>query len=345
MKKSLLALCYLLFINTGLFGQNLVPNPSFEGYTSLPCGWLLYTNPNCMNLHNWTLPNFGSTDVFSTLVDSTCYSSCFSNNMYSVGRQPPRTGDVMSAILTSGGPLSNYSGDYREYLQVKLSSPMVVGEAYYAELYVSLGDDVTIASNNIGMCFLTDSIFENQVGVLDYIPQVNETNVIYDTSNWVLVSGEFIATEPFEYLILGNFYDQDATNRVDLGYGGTEWNIVSTRYFIDDVLVKNIDCLTDPNDTTLCLPEPEVVSFSLPNVLTPNNDGKNDVFIPIKITGVVEMKTLIFNRWGNKVFETNNSNIEWTGDDVSDGVYFWMINYRDKDGKQSTINGHVSLFR
>ncbi len=54
--------------------------------------------------------------------------------------------------------------------------------------------------------------------------------------------------------------------------------------------------------------------YELPNVFTPNGDGKNDLFVPITPFKYVDSIQLhIYNRWGEKVFGTNNPSINWNG--------------------------------
>jgi gliding motility-associated-like protein len=71
--------------------------------------------------------------------------------------------------------------------------------------------------------------------------------------------------------------------------------------------------------------------YILPNVFTPNGDGKNDLYtprLPYRFVDKVDMK--IYNRWGNLVFETANPNINWNGTEqstkkeVKEGVYFYV---------------------
>ncbi len=93
---------------------------------------------------------------------------------------------------------------------------------------------------------------------------------------------------------------------------------------------------------------PEVVctgTLVMPNVFTPNHDGRNDLFIPISFRGIVSMHTTIRNRWGQVIFETNVSSIRWDGRDVPDGTYFWTANYVDVDGNRNSAEGYVTLLR
>ena len=60
----------------------------------------------------------------------------------------------------------------------------------------------------------------------------------------------------------------------------------------------------------------------------PNGDGKNDLFFPLKNSGVIQVKFIVFNRWGEKLFSTENPSINWNGFDsngknLNDGVYYY----------------------
>ena len=61
----------------------------------------------------------------------------------------------------------------------------------------------------------------------------------------------------------------------------------------------------------------------LPNVITPNNDDKNQYF---QIGHVFQSATLeIFNRWGKKVYESQNYPNNWHGQGLTSGVYYYSI--------------------
>ncbi|MBX2898529.1 MAG: gliding motility-associated C-terminal domain-containing protein [Cyclobacteriaceae bacterium] len=61
----------------------------------------------------------------------------------------------------------------------------------------------------------------------------------------------------------------------------------------------------------------------VPNIFTPNNDGHNDVFEIRNLP--VNSKLIITNRWGKQVFASSNYQNDWTGDDASDGVYYYQL--------------------
>ncbi len=94
-------------------------------------------------------------------------------------------------------------------------------------------------------------------------------------------------------------------------------------------------------------PENIDVILELPNVITPNNDGSNDYFIPVNIEGIKSMNTTIYNRWGKIVYSTDKLNIEWDGknnnQEVANGVYFYTCEYKGLNEKSYSVNGTVTV--
>ena len=100
----------------------------------------------------------------------------------------------------------------------------------------------------------------------------------------------------------------------------------------------------------------EEFSYVLPNVITPNNDGYNDVFEP-KVTGlslITGAKTVIFNRWGNILCDTDDPLIQWDGKnkltkmDCPAGTYFYVadITYQGPTGEETLhLQGSITLVR
>ncbi len=69
--------------------------------------------------------------------------------------------------------------------------------------------------------------------------------------------------------------------------------------------------------------------FYTPNSFTPNNDGNNDIFAPIT-NGIDSLHFMIFNRWGEKIFESNDFTPwdgKFNGEDVVSGIYSWSAYY------------------
>jgi len=82
----------------------------------------------------------------------------------------------------------------------------------------------------------------------------------------------------------------------------------------------------------------------IPNIFTPNGDGVNDKFI-IKTEGINDYRFVIYNRWGTKVFETEDAEEAWDGDNFSDGVYYYVLTGTEQtlDEKEVQYQGSVTL--
>lgn len=94
--------------------------------------------------------------------------------------------------------------------------------------------------------------------------------------------------------------------------------------------------------------------YKLPNIFTPNNDGSNDVFRPFPYDLVRKIEITIYNRWGVPVFETEDPDINWDGNDknsnnnCSDGVYFYVCQVYEQrlSGEiKREIRGTITLIR
>lgn len=91
--------------------------------------------------------------------------------------------------------------------------------------------------------------------------------------------------------------------------------------------------------------------FFVPNSFTPNYDGRNDVFMA-QAFGVYEtesFKMVIFDRWGNKLFQSGDINTGWDGtkhgEVLQQDVYVYEINYKDTSGKSHVKTGSVNLIK
>lgn len=86
----------------------------------------------------------------------------------------------------------------------------------------------------------------------------------------------------------------------------------------------------------------------VPNAFTPNGDGMND-FFGAKGGNFKTFELLVFNRWGELIFEGNHIDDWWDGtykgEKVQDGVYVWKIRYEDFNGNIEVIYGHVTTIR
>jgi gliding motility-associated-like protein len=91
-------------------------------------------------------------------------------------------------------------------------------------------------------------------------------------------------------------------------------------------------------------------SLVFPNVFTPNGDGVNDYFEIDKLEPdhYLGRELVVYNRWGKKVFESNNYLNQWDGAGAPDGTYFFIFRYSFAFAstlEEKEVSGSVTILR
>lgn len=130
-------------------------------------------------------------------------------------------------------------------------------------------------------------------------------------------------------------------------------SIAHTYSMVGTYCVKLIasDTITGCKDSSsLCM---DILNENIPNVFTPNDDGVNDVWqFNLGKENTLE-NISIYNRWGNIIEDLNtqtNSWIRWDGRTTSgiacsEGIYFYILEYKNIRNETFTKNGFLHLFR
>ncbi|NPV13214.1 MAG: hypothetical protein HPY57_15750 [Ignavibacteria bacterium] len=125
-------------------------------------------------------------------------------------------------------------------------------------------------------------------------------------------------------------------------------NIIENNILYNDdiVSIKTDSTYTDSllvDTTNIGIIKP---TYYLPTAFSPNGDGVNDEFfvVGVDLTNI-NFQLLIYDRWGNKVFETMTPDYKWTGDNYKQGVYIWIFRYQDNDGIIHIDKGQVTLIK
>ena len=115
--------------------------------------------------------------------------------------------------------------------------------------------------------------------------------------------------------------------------------------------ISDFGCI---DSTQVFIPFDEQEIFYVPNTFTPDGDNFNQTFTPIFYSGFdpYNFEMLIFNRWGEVIFETRDCTKGWdgsyglSGSDSQDGVYTWKIIYKNPEtDERKIVVGHVTLLR
>ena len=120
-------------------------------------------------------------------------------------------------------------------------------------------------------------------------------------------------------------------------------------YLVELIAYSPLGC---PDTAYATIQVDEEVIFYVPNTFTPDADDFNETFQPVFTSGFdpYDFTLLIFNRWGEIVFESHNAEIGWDGTYngglVQDGTYTWTIEFKTlANDERKKVVGHVNILR
>ena len=226
------------------------------------------------------------------------------------------TGDslVLSAQATPITALINWTGPagFHSNLSMPVINPLTISNTGYYDCYCSLDGCSIKDSTNVTIHAMPSSI-------------VRDTFIC---GNGVLINGTYPGA--ITYLWSDGFSSSTHT----ISASGTYWitYTLSTSCIFTDTFHITIkeNQLTD----------------TLPNIITPNNDQINDVIDYGKYQ-FSAFQIDIYNRWGNKIFESADPACVWQPTCV-DGTYFYIISYRMACGTEDdpkTRRGYITVIR
>lgn len=102
------------------------------------------------------------------------------------------------------------------------------------------------------------------------------------------------------------------------------------------------------NSDTVCVKVTQDWNIYIPNAFTPNNNGVNDVFMPVGY-GIEEIALQIFDRWGVLIFSCNDKTQGWNGT-YKNGlckpdVYVYKVRFTTMNHREEYRTGHFTLLR
>lgn len=291
--------------------QNLVPNSSFEQYSICPdledqveraTGWSKYSESS-------STPDY--------------YNACATPPYFSV----PQAGGGYQQAHNNGnafiglGTFTRITANHREMVGIQLSQPLTIGQKYFISFYTVMSEQYTGSdyfghpANNIGIRLSTVSYNGSNPAPINNIAHVYSSTVINDSINWNLISGSIIADSAYNYLIVGNFFDDASTDTINYNCGSC-LNYYSY-YYVDDICVST--------DSALCNTIQSIPEIGLQHSIAypvPANQ-----FIYLKVNGSIE-SGIIVNVLGqtvtafNSTYKNKENEIEIDCSAWPTGVYF-----------------------
>ena len=259
-------LLLLLAVYTPCQAQNLVPNPSFEQYNKCPdiISGIEYS-PNYTSftyIKDWASPaKTGSPDYFNSCAPSSSYVTVPIN---AFGTQAARTGNAYAGIIAWDGRNinGNMTIDFAEYLQCKLTQPMVAGKRYCVTFFVNNAVSNTsynfVGIDKVSVNFSKTKPTENNGFSLNLNQHIsnNAGSYITDTAGWVKVDGVYAAQGGEEWLTLGWFNNGTPPSfQPVLPTSPNSADKYRSYLFVDDVTVveiKSFDTTKNVHDSTWC---------------------------------------------------------------------------------------------
>ena len=232
---------------------------------------------------------------------------------------------------------------------------------------VSLGNDTTLCTNatlvldagvNQGAVFLWSTLAQTQTIIASspgkYYVDVTRDNI--KVSDTIIVS--YVSFAPLTILNSQLSFCPDTDPEIQLNPTFTEtqymWQDGSTTlpytitqaggYWLErynqgckirDVILVTSDCS---------------VKMSIPNVITPNGDGVNDIWSIEHMNNSLNATVVIYNRWGNIVWKASGNTFQWDGTNyrngnlLPDGTYFYIIDLKN-DLQNKSLTGYVQIIK
>ncbi len=374
-----------LYVN-GSANNNWFPDPSIQNFgdqnpTAIPQSTTKYyvevtTFDGCVYLDSVTIttinnlptPNV-SNDTIICLNDQIILSASGGNTYewYPPNLIASSVGNTATTNIFSDGTIyvnvSNACGTVQDSVQIQI-----------IDVYPQVSPDTTICPNDSALIWASGGSTyswspENSLSS----PNSNQTYAFpeTDTEYFVTVSNidgcsKTLSTNVLLYSlpevnILTNSFQNYGT---EVQLNGQSNGISFLWETIDSVYCQ--DCLTTftkPEQTSTyilhvtdengCVNSDTITIYLdgviyVPNTFTPNGDGIND-FFEIKGKEIVTFNLLIFNRWGQLIFESDALNKQWDGtfknSKVQQDAYIWKVEFTDNQKQIHKLIGHVNVLR
>ncbi len=194
-------------------------------------------------------------------------------------------------------------------------------------------------------CFLEETFFVN----ITPTPQLTNPDTLYTTQTAYELQANPAGGD---FFVNGTLITDNTIDVSQLTVGTT----INVNYDLDGctadleeiIIAEEPIIIEEPEDTIDTTPQN--VAVFVPNVFTPNFDDANDV-VYVRGENLATINFKVFNRYGEKVFETKDQNEGWEGFNLNGkrlnaGVYFYQLLYTtEENGPEILKKGEITLIR
>ena len=332
MQKTIFIFSFLLIANFSFAQINLVPNFSFEQNDTCPSfgdqiqfatGWSKYSN-------SASTPDY--------------YNSCSSPNAMGIPKsfwcyQQAHRNCYSYAGLGTWTKVTNQN--FREHIGTELSQQLVIGQKYFISFYTVMGEFSSggtifgCPSNNIGIRLSTVSYNGNNPVPINNFAHLYSSAIISDSINWVRISGSIIADSAYNYIIVGNFFDDVNTDTIQ--YNCPSCQNLASYYLVDDICLSTDSLLCNGGIDAL----PCIVSVNEIDLSNEVNLFPNPVFdiVTLSFQNNLSAEIILYDVFGKIIYSNriqNENSITINLSSTSSGTYFLKI---------INLNSNYSLIR
>lgn len=363
-------------------------NPGSHGYSSQGTYTItLITNPgsNCadtlkqvVNISKNVISQFNSTSSQCTMSVSTVNTSSFATN-YAWD-----FGDGFTSTNTNPGHVYSSQGTYTVSL---IANPGTnCADTSYNTVTIT-GPPIALFSYIKDPCSGIVTFTNNSINSVSYqwnFGGVNTSNLTNPTFNFnkpgtytvslTAQPGSPCASTVTQTIIINyisvhadfNYYNPEYTN--DVQFINLSQNAINYEWSFGDGFGETIfepgHTYNQMGEFFACLQATNILGCSdvickkikvdsdwtlyIPDAFTPNTDGINDLFFA-KGTNIIKFNIMIFDRWGEKIFSSNDIMTPWDGKckgkPVQEDVYIWKVNFTDIHSESHDKTGHVTVIR
>ncbi|MBX7203281.1 MAG: gliding motility-associated C-terminal domain-containing protein [Bacteroidia bacterium] len=236
-------------------------------------------------------------------------------------------GQPISPLQVSNA--SNY--DVTWYTDAALSNQVGTGEFY------------TPSGPGTWFVIMRKSGCESDVASFTMLEQTIETKIEADLNNAV-IPYNMVAQNKSTNAVNCQWFLNDSLINYN---AGDNYLIEKAGEYELKLICKNASGCEDVDSLVFTVIDGKFI-LTIPNVFTPDNDAKNDLFA-FTTSGIKTLNGRIFNRWGKEVYAWEGTTNYWDGTikgkDAPDGVYFYVVNVVDVLDKTIDEKGTVTLLR
>ncbi len=314
----------------------------------------------------------GQTYTSSGTYQQVIFNSSGCDSIITLNLNIYRSSSTINAMICpgqsyyAGGANQTTAGIYKDTLLTSMGCDSIVTTnlSLYPKPNPDLGIDRNLCANEAGT--VTPGIF------VTYLWQDNSSQPDFILSSninkyWVTVkdANNCSATDtlnilgldtipnnflpPDQQLCYGNVLKISVPGYVDYLWstGSTAADITLSSFGTFYLTVKDHNNCTGRDSITL--QRKDCIFIGIPNAFTPNGDTRNDIFKPTILQEVKAFSFVVFNRYGQKIFETTEYGKGWDGSFKGKpqpaGSYVYRIKFTNIFGWESVENGTVLLIR